>query len=89
MLVVEQMGRVQDLATLRSAVRPAVGGLEINKGQSGSGAPVFIPFNSAQPNFTPRSVGILWGAVPGASPPVTYLSPMNEISNALSHEWYW
>ena len=54
-----------------------------------SGSPVFMPYNSAQPNTTPRSVGILWGGVLGASPPITYLSPMNEISNALFHEWYW
>jgi hypothetical protein len=54
-----------------------------------SGSPVFIPYNAAQPSTTPRSVGILWGAVVGANPPVAYLSPLNEISNALSHEWYW
>lgn len=62
---------------------------DVLAGPGDSGSPVFIPFNSALPNSTPRSVGVLWGAVVGANPPITYHSPMNEISNALSHQWYW
>lgn len=56
-----------------------------NSSGGDSGAPIFIPYNSANPYGTPRTVGI-HGGVFGS---VRYYSPMSQIWSAQGYQFYW
>jgi hypothetical protein len=54
-----------------------------SSGGGDSGSPVFINPNEPGHSWTPRPVGMHWGSGGGSA----YLSPMNQIYNALAHAY--
>jgi hypothetical protein len=55
-------------------------------GNGDSGSPVFMPYDPAYPDWTPRTVGIHFGREASGT---RYYSPINNISGAQEYQFFW